>query len=117
MKTCLRGFSAISEQLLLEEVVKILNLYLGTMTDVINQYKGTINEFIADGIFVIFGTPISRKDDFQRAIACAIAMQLAMQQMNKLSFHQQMNFPILEMGIGMNTGEVVLENVSSQKRA
>ncbi|MEH2328766.1 MAG: adenylate/guanylate cyclase domain-containing protein [Nostoc sp.] len=38
-----RGFSAISEQLPLEEVVKILNLYLGIMTDVINQYKGTIN--------------------------------------------------------------------------
>ena len=53
MKTCLRGFSAISEQLPFEEVVKILNLYLGTMTDVINQYKGTINEFMADGIFVI----------------------------------------------------------------
>lgn len=85
MKTYLRGFSAISEQLLLEEVVKILNLYLGTMTDVINQYKGTINEFMADGIFVIFGAPISRKDDFQRAIACAIAMRLVMQQVNKLS--------------------------------
>ena len=78
------------------------------MTDVINQYKGTINEFMADGIFVIFGAPISCKDDFQRAIACAIAMQLAM---------QQMNFPILEMGIGMNTGEVVAGNVGSQKRA
>lgn len=93
MKTCLRGFSAISEQLLLEEVVKILNLYLGTMTDVINQYKSTINEFIADGIFVIFGTPISRKDDFQRAITCAIATQLAMQQMNKLSLANEFPNP------------------------
>lgn len=85
MKTCLRGFSAISEQLLLEEVVKILNLYLGTMTNVINQYKGTINKFITNGIFVIFGTPISRKDDFKRVITCAITMQLSMQQVNKLS--------------------------------
>ncbi|OYD90316.1 adenylate/guanylate cyclase domain-containing protein [Nostoc sp. 'Peltigera membranacea cyanobiont' 210A] len=111
----LRGFSAISEQLPPEEVVKILNLYLGTMTDVINQYKGTINEFMGDGIFVIFGAPISRKDDSERAIACAIAMQLAMQQVNKQN--QQMNFPILEMGIGINTGEAVAGNVGSQKRA
>ncbi len=111
----LRGFSAISEQLPPEEVVKILNLYLGTMTDVINQYKGTINEFMGDGIFVIFGAPISRIDDSQRAIACAIAMQLAMQQVNEQN--RQMNFPILEMGIGMNTGEAVAGNVGSQKRA
>ena len=44
---------------------------------------------------MIFGAPISRKDDSQRAIACAIAMQLAMQQVNKQN--RQMNFPILEM--------------------
>ncbi|WP_414515794.1 CHASE2 domain-containing protein [Nostoc sp. PCC 9305] len=111
----LRGFSAISEQLPPEEVVKILNLYLGKMTDVINQYKGTINEFMGDGIFVIFGAPISRKDDSERAIACAIAMQLAMEQVNKQN--QQMNFPILEMGIGINTGDAVAGNVGSQKRA
>ncbi|MBW4677273.1 MAG: adenylate/guanylate cyclase domain-containing protein [Desmonostoc geniculatum HA4340-LM1] len=111
----LRGFSAISEQLTPEEVVRILNLYLGAMTDVINQYKGTINEFMGDGIFVIFGAPISRKDDSQRAIACAIAMQLAMQQVNEQN--QQMNLPIIEMGIGINTGEVVAGNIGSQKRA
>lgn len=92
MKTCLRGFSAISEQLLLE-VVKILNLYLGTMTDVINQYKGTINKFITNGIFVMFGTQISRKDDFKRVITCAITMQLAIQQVNKLSSANEFSNP------------------------
>ncbi|AFY35343.1 CHASE2 domain-containing protein [Calothrix sp. PCC 7507] len=111
----LRGFSAISEQLSPEQVVKILNLYLGAMTDVINQHKGTINEFIGDGIFVMFGAPISREDDSQRAIACAVAMQLAMQQVNQQN--QQMNLPSLEMGIGINTGEVIAGNIGSQKRA
>lgn len=111
----LRGFSTISEQLLPEEVVQILNLYLGAMTEVINQYKGTINEFMGDGIFVMFGAPISRPDDIQRAIACAIAMQLAMQKVNQQN--QQMNLPRLEMGIGINTGEVVAGNIGSQKRA
>ncbi|AFZ26622.1 putative transmembrane sensor domain protein [Cylindrospermum stagnale PCC 7417] len=111
----LRGFSAISEQLPPEKVVKILNLYLEVMTDVINYYQGTINEFIGDGILVMFGAPISRPDDSQRAIACAVAMQLAMQKVNEQN--EIMNLPILEMGIGINTGEVVAGNVGSQKRA
>ncbi|BAY16584.1 adenylate/guanylate cyclase with Chase sensor [Anabaenopsis circularis NIES-21] len=111
----LRGFSAMSEQLSPEQVVTILNFYLGTMTEVINQYKGTINEFMGDGIFVIFGAPIHRPDDSERAIACAVAMQLAMQQVNE--HNKKINLPILEMGIGINTGEVVAGNIGSQKRA
>lgn len=111
----LRGFSAVSERLPPEQVVAILNIYLGAMADVINQYNGTINEFIGDGIFVMFGAPVSREDDSQRAIACAIAMQLAMKPVNE--HNQQMNLPILEMGIGIHTGEVVAGNVGSQKRA
>ncbi len=111
----LRGFSAVSERLAPEQVVAILNIYLGAMADVINQYNGTINEFIGDGIFVMFGAPVSREDDAQRAIACAIAMQLAMKPVNE--HNQQMNLPLLEMGIGIHTGEVVAGNVGSQKRA
>ncbi|MBD2447067.1 adenylate/guanylate cyclase domain-containing protein [Nostoc sp. FACHB-152] len=111
----LRGFSAMSEQLPPEQVVAVLNYYLEAMTDVINQYKGTINEFMGDGIFVMFGAPINRPDDSQRAIACAVAMQLAMQQVNE--YNRQRNHPILEMGIGINTGEVVAGNIGSQKRA
>ncbi len=111
----LRGFSAISEEFSPEEVVKILNLYLESMTDIIHHYKGTINDFMGDGILIMFGAPISREDDSQRAIACAMAMQLAMKQVNKKN--QEMNLPILEMGIGINTGEVVAGNIGSQKRA
>jgi adenylate cyclase len=110
----LRGFSSISEEFSPEEVVKILNLYLEAMTDIIHYYKGTINDFMGDGILVMFGAPISREDDSQRAIACAVAMQLAMKQVN--TKNQEINLPILEMGIGINTGEVVAGNIGSQKR-
>ncbi|MDX2239562.1 MAG: adenylate/guanylate cyclase domain-containing protein [Leptolyngbyaceae cyanobacterium bins.302] len=111
----LRGFSAFSERLPPEQVVTLLNLYLGVMADVVDRYKGTINEFIGDGIFVMFGAPIARPDDAQRAIACAIAMQLAMKSVNDQS--QQLNLPEIEMGIGIHTGEVVAGNVGSQRRA
>ncbi|MEA5621209.1 adenylate/guanylate cyclase domain-containing protein [Cronbergia sp. UHCC 0137] len=111
----IRGFSSISERLPPEQVVTLLNFYLEAMTDVINHHKGTINEFMGDGILVMFGAPISREDDSQRAIACAVAMQLAMQQVNQKN--RQMNLPVLEMGIGINTGEVIAGNIGSQKRA
>jgi adenylate cyclase len=111
----LQGFSAISERLSPEKAVEIANLYLEAMIDVITQYQGTINDFMGDRIFVIFGAPIQREDDATRAVACALAMQLAMDSINtKLS---SMNLPSLKMGIGIHTGEVLAGNIGSQRRA
>ena len=112
----LRGFTALSEQLPPETVVKILNLYLGFMSEVINDYKGIIDEFMGDGILVIFGAPkIKANDNHQdRAVACAIAMQQAMIKVNEAMRAQ--GFPEQEMGIGINTGQVVVGNIGSEKR-
>jgi adenylate cyclase len=111
----LRGFSAISEQLSPEKAVSVVNLYLESMTTVIHQYQGTINEILGDGIFVMFGAPIQRDNDAERAVACAIAMQLAMYQVNHQLASKQL--PLLEMGIGIHTGEVLAGNVGSSQRA
>ena len=110
----LRGFSTISEHLSPEQVVEILNIYLGRMADVITTYNGTINEYIGDAIFVIFGAPIQRDDDAMRAIACALDMQCAMDDVNEQM--QTRDLPTLQMGIGINTGEVVVGNIGSPKR-
>ena len=110
----LRGFTALSERLQPEEVVKILNFYLGYMADIITYYQGTIDEFMGDGILVLFGAPTARKDDAKRAIACAVAMQQAMDAVNNKM--KEWNLPALEMGIGINTGEVVVGNIGSEKR-
>lgn len=111
----LRGFTATSERLSAEEVVQALNIYLEYMADIITQYQGTINEFLGDGILVLFGAPTPREDDASRAVACACAMQLAMGAVNERLKH--LGFPQLEMGIGINTGLVVLGNIGSDKRA
>ena len=111
----LRGFSALSERVPSEIAVDVINFYLEVMTEVISQYQGTINEIMGDGILVMFGAPIAREDDSQRAIACAIAMQLAMDKVNR--HNQQMNLQSLEMGIGINTGQVLVGNIGSKKRA
>ncbi|MCG9887253.1 MAG: adenylate/guanylate cyclase domain-containing protein [Cyanobacteria bacterium] len=110
----LRGFTATAERLPPERVIDILNLYLESMADVIVDHGGTIDEFMGDGILVLFGAPTRRPDDAQRAIACAVAMQLAMEKVNERM--AALNFQQLEMGIGINTGEVVVGNIGSLKR-
>jgi len=110
----LRGFTSLSERLAPERVVAILNRYLATMVTIIKQYQGTIDEFIGDAIFVLFGAPIWQEDDAQRAVACAVAMQVAMASVNEQN--RQDGLPEVEMGIGVHTGEVVVGNIGSHER-
>ncbi|KPA15555.1 adenylate cyclase [Candidatus Magnetomorum sp. HK-1] len=111
----IRGFTKISEQLSPEAVLSILNIYLEVMTEVIMKYNGTIDEFIGDAILVIFGAPFSKEDDTIRAIACALEMQLSMDKVNNINL--KWGYPELEMGIGINTGEVIVGNIGSDKRS
>lgn len=110
----LRGFTSLVGHLAPEQVVTIINRYLSTMVDVILQYEGTINEFIGDAILVIFGAPLWWPDHAQRAVVCAVAMQLAMATVN--AQNREDGLPEVEMGIGVNTGEVVVGNLGSHKR-
>src|SRR5215510_9294966 len=110
----LRGFTTRVGHLAPEQVVTIINRYLGAMVDVILQYEGTINEFVGDEILVIFGAPLQSHDHAQRAVACAVAMQLAMASVNAQNHSD--GLPEVEMGIGVNTGEVVVGNIGSHKR-
>jgi len=115
MMADLRGFTSIAERLPAETVVKMINIFLGSMTDVIQQHQGTIDEFIGDAILAIFGAPVEREDNALRAVRCAIDMQLAMQNVNE-SFTQA-GYPTVEMGIGINTGPVIVGNIGSKKRS
>lgn len=110
----LRGFTAMSEVYGAEQVVSLLNNYLGTMTDIILHYGGTIDEFIGDAILVLFGAPQQREDDAARAVACALAMQREMVRVNAWNLAQ--GLPAVEMGIGLNTGAVIVGNIGSQRR-
>jgi adenylate cyclase len=111
----LRGYTRHAEEADPAVVMQILNAYLGRMTEVIIEYGGTIDEFIGDAIFAIFGAPLAHPDHAERAAACAIAMQCAMEEVNRLNAGR--GLPPLEMGIGLNTGEAVVGNIGSEKRA
>lgn len=107
----LRGFSMFAKELAPEEVLAVLNIYLGRMTEVITEYNGTIVDFIGDAILALFGAPFQRDDDASRAVACAIGMQCAMDDVNiEIS---RLGLGRLEMGIGIHTGEVVVGNIGS----
>jgi adenylate cyclase len=110
----LRGFTSLSESLSPERVIAVINAYLGQMAEVITDYGGTIDEFMGDGILVLFGAPTVLPDDALRGIACAIAMQRAMDEVNAGLAAQ--GLPALEMGIGVHTGEVVVGNIGSERR-
>ena len=107
----LRGFTAISERLPPETVVDILNCFLQTMLGIISDYGGMTNELMGDGILAFFGVPKVGENDAKNAVACAIAMQLAMDSVNEQM--EANNWPTLEMGIGINTGECVVGNLGS----
>ncbi len=110
----LRGFTAMAERLPPREVIEILNLYLETMVDVIARYEGTIDEIIGDAILVIFGAPLACDDHAAKAVACGIAMQLAMIDVNeRLATKDRVH---LEMGIGIHTGRVIVGNIGSLRR-
>ena len=111
----LRGFTSIGERLPAEAVVDMINIYLGEMTEVIQKYMGTIDEFIGDAILAIFGAPIQREDDALRALRCAVEMQLTMERVNRR--YVELGYPALQMGIGINTGAAIVGNIGSKKRS
>ena len=114
MMADIRGFTSISSRLDATEVVTLVNNFLAKMTEVIIRHGGIIDEFIGDAILALFGAPRPLQDHAQKAVACAIEMQLLMDEVNELN--EQAGLPRVSAGIGINTGEVVVGNIGSDKR-
>ncbi len=110
----LRGFTSLSETRDPEEMVQLLNRYLEKMSKIILKYDGIIDEIIGDAILAVFGAPKSHGNDPERAIACAIEMQNCLKGLNKEVLES--GYPSLEMGIGINTGNVIVGNIGSEIR-
>ena len=112
----IRGFTALSETLSPEIIIKVLNQYFSHMINIIQRYNGIIVDFFGDAILVFF-EPFSNsmEDTAQHCIQCATEMQNEMH-----VFNQKMeieDLPELNMGIGINTGQVIVGNIGSESRA
>lgn len=115
MMSDIRGFTTLSERLAPDQVVTLLNRYLGAMTDIIMSHRGTIDEFLGDAILAVFGAPLEGEDDADRAVRCALAMQEAMQEINRQN--QAEGLPAINAGIAINTGDVIAGNIGSERRS
>jgi class 3 adenylate cyclase len=115
MMSDIRGFTTHVEHLPPQQVVQLLNRYLGRMTDIILEYGGTIDEFLGDAVLAVFGAPKKQPDDTERALRCALAMQAAMGDINLANLDD--GLPELDMAIALNTGSVVAGNIGSERRS
>ncbi len=111
----LKGFTSISEKLLPKQIVSMLNNYLTMMIEIIIKYRGIVDELLGDGIMAFYGVPVGDAEGSQKAIACAVEMQKAMDAVSESNIKE--GFPELRMGIGIDTGEVVVGNIGCERRS
>ncbi len=106
------SFTPLSERLAANELSILLNHYFRRMTDIIFDYNGTLDKYIGDAIMAVFGAPIERENDAERAIMTALAMRKSLFQMME-TVESDRRFDIR---LGINSGKVVAGNLGSPKR-
>ncbi len=110
----IRGFTSMSEKMSAQQVSEFLNEYFSEMEPIITSYNGIINKFIGDAIMAIFGEPIQDENHAQNAVKCAYAMLQKVEKLHKKWYRE--GKPEIEIGIGINTGEVFVGNIGSENR-
>lgn len=112
MFTDIRGFTALSAELLPEQVIALLNRYMAILIDVVARHDGYINKFIGDAIVVVWNAPLDQPDHAARALRCAREMQVALAAANaEHAFGER----AVEMGVGLNTGSLVMGNLGNER--
>jgi adenylate cyclase len=110
----IRSFTAMSESLKAETVVDILNGYFSGIVDIIFRLEGTLDKFIGDAVMAFWGAPIRVEDHAKRAVMAAVEMIRWLASYNK--YLASMGVSPIEIGVGINTGPVLLGNIGSEKK-
>ncbi len=110
----IRGSSLLAEQLMPYELVGLLNEHFTNMTEIVFQYRGTLDKYIGDELMAVFGSPIASSDDPVRAIQCALAMQARNAKLNETRMKNSQQ--TLHIGIGIETGEAIAGYIGSPQR-
>ncbi len=115
--TCLfsdvRDFTKISEGLSATELAHSLNMYMGAMTDIVFDTKGTLDKYIGDAIVAIWGAPLEIGNHSQHAVEAAIKMIDALPAINEE--FKKLGRPIFNVGVGLNSGECSVGNMGSSR--
>lgn len=110
----IRGFTSISEKMLPAELVEFLKDFFTAMTDTVIHYEGTVDKYMGDAIMAFYGAPIEQPDHARRACQTAVDMLM---RLKKLQVDwDALNLPPLNLGIGINSGEMVVGNIGSEHR-
>lgn len=110
----IRGFTSISEGLTPDELVALLNEYLGEMTDIVFKRWGTLDKYIGDAVMAFWGSPFPQDDHAVRACSAALDMIARLQELN-LKWEAESK-PPLEIGIGINSDVMNVGNMGSNRR-
>tara|TARA_B100001057_G_scaffold66784_1_gene60484 strand:+ start:1432 stop:3390 length:1959 start_codon:yes stop_codon:yes gene_type:complete len=110
----IRGFTSMSEKMEPEDVVFLLNNYFQEMIDIVFKNNGTLDKIIGDELMVLYGVPIKSDNDCQKAVNTAIEMFTQLEEFN--SKNEKNNLPRLDIGVGINYGEVVSGNIGSTRQ-
>lgn len=108
----IRGFTSFSEKHEPEEVVSLLNEYLGAMTEIVFRHEGTLDKFVGDAIMALWGAPVGQPDHAQLAVKCALAMIERLKQLQAKWAAEGRH--VIDIGIGINTGEMVVGNMGAE---
>lgn len=110
----IRGFTSISEKLPAETVIKTLNEHLNMMVSVIFDHQGTLDKFVGDCVMAFWGAPLPQPNHAELAARSALAMIKGLESLNKK--WQSEGRPTLQIGVGVNTGEMLFGNIGSEQR-
>jgi adenylate cyclase len=106
----IRGFTSLSEKMTPQQVVSMLNKYLGEMTDSVFKYGGTLDKYIGDNAMAVFNAPLDLEDYAFKAVQAAYDMQKKVEMINKHSKKK------VYFGVGINAGKAVIGNIGSKER-
>ena len=110
----IRGFTSISERMTPDGLVKFLNEYLTKMTDVVFKYDGLLDKYIGDAVMAVWGAPLDQPDHARRACLTALDMLDELHRLQKKWSAE--GLPVLNIGIGVNAGPMVVGNMGSDRR-
>lgn len=110
----IRGFTAISEVLRAPQLVDLLNCHFSHMTEVIFERRGTLDKFIGDALMAFWGAPLKVADHAGLAVLAAVEMKDKLTEVNRELVTR--GYPQIDIGIGINSGELVLGNIGSARK-
>ncbi|NET61071.1 MAG: FHA domain-containing protein [Symploca sp. SIO2E6] len=107
-------FTEMSSQMAPRQIIEMLNEYFQVMVEeIVFAYEGTLEKYIGDALFAVWGAPYQQANDPQRAIQAAIAMQWAVRRLNQKWLQQGRR--TISIHIGLNTGQVAAGNIGSEQ--